>query len=147
MNLQIQSMFDAEPSSAELSSSRKRFAKRPFHQWNTQSSNPTPRKPMALETRTPNSTHPRSRRTAPQASGDNSTEQGGVPKPQKVRHPKKTNGSPLLPHVNHTNHPAALKHLPRVRVKATSTTSAINLGVVSSNHHVPKKPDRSTCAL
>ena len=28
-------------------------------------------------------THPRSRRTAPQESGDNSTEQGGVPKPQK----------------------------------------------------------------
>ena len=85
MNLQIRSMFDTEPTSAELTSSRqrKRFAKRPFRQWNTQSSNPTLWKRMAHETRTPNDTHPRSRRTAPQESGDNSTEQGGMPKPPK----------------------------------------------------------------
>ena len=65
MNLQIPSMFDAEPTSAELISSRKRFVKRPFHQWNTQASNATPWKRMALEKRTPNNTHHRSRRTAP----------------------------------------------------------------------------------
>ena len=73
-------------------------------------------KRMALETRTPNNTHHRSRRTAPQDSGDNSTEQGGMPKPQKVRQPKKKALS-LLPHADKTNHPTALKHLPRTRTK------------------------------
>ena len=64
MNLQIRSMFDAEPTSAELTSSRKRFVKRPCHQWNTQASNAT-HTSMALEKRTPNTTHPRSSRIAP----------------------------------------------------------------------------------
>ena len=64
MNLQIRSMFDAEPTSAELISSRKRFVKRPCHQWNTQASNAT-HASMALEKRTPNTTHPRSSRIAP----------------------------------------------------------------------------------
>ena len=64
MKLQIRSMFDAEPTSAELISSRKRFVKRPCHQWNTQASNAT-HTSMALEKRTPNTTHPRSSRIAP----------------------------------------------------------------------------------
>ncbi len=64
MNLKIRSMFDAEPTSAELTSSRKRFVKRPCHQWNTQASNATHTR-MALEKRTPNTTHPRSSRIAP----------------------------------------------------------------------------------
>ena len=64
MNLQIRSMFDAEPTSAELTSSRKRFVERLCHQWNTQASNAT-HSSMALEKRTPNTTHPRSSRIAP----------------------------------------------------------------------------------
>ena len=36
MNLQIRDMFSIEPTSAELASSRKHFAKRPFLQWNAQ---------------------------------------------------------------------------------------------------------------
>ena len=64
MNLQIRSMFDAEPTSAELISSRKRFVKRPCHQWNTQASNAT-HASMALEKWTPNITHSRSSRIAP----------------------------------------------------------------------------------
>ena len=64
MNLQIRSMFDAEPTSTELISSRKRFVKRPCHQWNTQASNTT-HTSMAFEKRTPNTTHPRSSRIAP----------------------------------------------------------------------------------
>ena len=63
-NLQIRSMFDAEPTSAELISSRKRFVKRPCHQWNTQASNAT-HASMALEKWTPNITHSRSSRIAP----------------------------------------------------------------------------------
>ena len=133
MNLQIRSMFDAEPTSDELISSRKRFAEQPLRQWNTQSSNPTPWKRMALEARTPN-THPRSRRIAPQESGDNSTEQGGMPKPQKERDRRKKR--PLSPHADRTNHPTALKHLPHTRTKPPA-----------QHHHVPKKPDRSACAL
>ena len=74
---------------------------------------------VALETRTPNNTHPCSRRTAPQESGDNSTEHGGMPKPQKSEIAEKKRPSPLsLPtHADKTNHPPALKHLPRTRTK------------------------------
>ena len=82
MNLQIRSMFDAEPTSAELISSRKRFVERPCHQWNTQVSNAT-HASMALEERTPN-THPRAE-LPPQESGDNSTKQGWMPKLPKGR--------------------------------------------------------------
>ena len=116
MNVQIRSMFDTEPTSAELTSSRQRFAKRPFHQRNTQSSNPTLWKRMALETRTHNETHPRSRRTAPQESGDNSPEHGGMPKPKGGTAEKKGPPSFLPPPCGKT-HPTALKHLPRTRAK------------------------------
>ena len=85
-----------------------------FIQWNTQASNPTPSKRMALETRTPNNTHRRSRRTAPQESGDNSTKQGGMPKPPKVRQPKKT---VLSPSADKQNQPTSLKQIPRTRTK------------------------------
>ncbi len=44
---------------------RKHFVKRPCHQGNAQASNATPCKCMALEKRTPNTTHPRSSRIAP----------------------------------------------------------------------------------
>ena len=64
MNSQIRSMFVAEPTSAELTW-RKHFVKRPCHQGNAQASNATPCKCMALEKRTPNTTHPRSSRIAP----------------------------------------------------------------------------------
>ena len=64
MNSQIRSMFDAEPTSAELTS-RKHFVKRPCHQGNAQASNATPYICMALEKRTPHTTHPRSSGIAP----------------------------------------------------------------------------------
>ena len=70
-------MFDTEPTSAELTSSRQRFANRPFHQWNTIFE---PNPVVALETRTRFETHHRNRRIAPQESGDNSPEHGGMPK-------------------------------------------------------------------
>ena len=69
------------------------------------------------QTRTPNNTHLRSRRTAPQESGDNSTEQGGMSKPKKVRQAKKKNPPSPHTHTDKTNHPTALKHLPRTRTK------------------------------
>ena len=92
MNLQIRSMFDGEPTSAELISSRKRFVKRPFHQWNTQASNATPWKRMALEKRTPTTHIPAQAELHPPESGDNSTKQGGMPKLPKggSTHQKKT---------------------------------------------------------
>ena len=64
LNSQIRSMFDAEPTSTELTS-RKHFVKRPCHQGNAQASNATTCKCMALEKRTPHTTHPRSSRIAP----------------------------------------------------------------------------------
>ena len=41
MNLQIRTVLDTKPTSAELTSSRKHLAKRPFEERNTQCSNPT----------------------------------------------------------------------------------------------------------
>ena len=83
MNLQIRSMFDTELTSAKLTSSRKTLCKATFFfQWNTQSLNPTLQKRRTLETRTPNDTHPHSRRTVPQDSGDNSPQRGGMPQPK-----------------------------------------------------------------
>ena len=115
MNLQIRSVFDTEPTSAELTSSRKRFAKRPSHQWNTQSAKSTVWKRMAIETRTPNDPHPRSRRTVPQESGDNAPKHGGMPKLKRETaetnqhtHPFKDCG------------PTVLKHHPRTRTKPPS---------------------------
>ena len=78
-----------------------------------------PWKRVALEKRTPNNTHPRSRRTAPQESATIQPSKGGMSKPQKVRQPKNA-PSPLSPHhlpflpshphADKTNHPTALKH-------------------------------------
>ena len=105
MILQIRSMFDAEPTSAELISSRKRFVEPPCHQWNTQASNAT-HASMALEKRTPNTTHPRSSRIAParkrwqfsQAKLDAKTpireiakKKKNSPHPVPPKKPKKTN--------------------------------------------------------
>ena len=93
MNSQIRSMFVAEPTSAELTW-RKHFVKRPCHQGNAQASNATPCKCMALEKRTPNTTHPRSSRIAPawkrrqfnQARRDAKTSIREVQKKQKTSH-------------------------------------------------------------
>ena len=96
MNLQIRSMFDAEPTSAELISSGKRFVKRPCHQCNAQASNATPCKRMAVEKRTPNTTHHRSSRIAPA---------GGMPKLPKgvTTHPKKKKALTLFHTKKKTN--------------------------------------------
>ena len=57
---------------------------------------------------------------------------------------KKT--SPPSPHADKNKPPYSAQAPTTYTHKATSTTSAIDVGVVSSNHHVQKKPDRSTCA-
>ena len=143
MSLQIRNMFDTKPTSAELTSSRKPFAKRPFHQWNTQSYKPTPWKRVALGTRTPNDTHPRSKRTGPQQSGDNSPEHGGMPKSKKIANRK--NRKP--PSFWAGNGPTALKHRPRARTKPRPQRRLLTSALYLKNHHVPKLPERSTCAL
>ena len=68
---------------------------------------------MSLETRKPTDTHHRSRRTAPQESGDNSPQRGGMPQPKNetTEHFRK-------PHPHETHDPAAFKHHPRTRTKA-----------------------------
>ena len=142
MNQQIRSIFDTEPTSAELTSSRQSFAKRPFHQWNTQFLNPILWKRMALETRTHNETHPRFRRTASQESGYNLPEPGGMPEPQGGT--AETNDllppslSPPCEKITHFSAQAP----PAYTRKVTPTTSAINIRVVSSTHHVPKNSEQ-----
>ncbi len=103
----------------------------------TQSSNPTPWKRMALETRTPNNTHPRSRRTAPQESGDNSTEHGGMLKP-KSETPKKKR--PSHPYVDKTNHPTAPKHSPRTRSKPPAQRRLLTSALYPQTTMYPKSP-------
>ena len=108
-------MFDAEPTFAELISSRKRLAQRPFHQWNTQASNATPWKRIALRHQHP-TTHITAQEELPRKkAATNSTEQGGMPKPKKVRQPKKKTRPSSHPNADKTNHLIALKHLPRPR--------------------------------
>ena len=120
MNLQIRSMFDAEPASAELSSSQKRWAKRPFNQWNTQSSHAphgsawhSRNERLTTHTRAQEELLRKNQRQFNQA-------REGCQNPQKVRQPKKRSLSPLSsppplplphsPHADKTNHPTALKH-------------------------------------
>ena len=142
MNLQFRSMCATEPTSAELTSSRRRFAKRPFHQWNTQSSNPTLSKRTAPETRTPNDTRTRSRRTAPQENGDNSPEHGGIPKPSGETTEKDRTHPFLMKDTTLQRSSTA-----RVHAQSHSHNVGFFLRVVSSTHHVPKKSEQSTCAL
>ena len=142
MNLQIPSMFDAEPASAELNSPRKRFAKQPFHPWNTQASNPTPWKRMAPRHERPTTHIPLKKNCAARkqrqfnlarrdakTSKSETAEKNGPPPPAD----KKTT------YIAHED--------PAYTHKATSTTTAIDIGVVFSNLHVPKKLGRSRCAL
>ena len=73
---------------------------------------------ITLETQTHNETHPRSRRTAPQESGENAPEHGGMPKPKgETAGKKRTLSLPLSPVLVKKTHPTALKHLPRTRAK------------------------------
>ena len=80
----------------------------------THSSIPTPWKHMALETRWPNNTHHCSRLPRKKAATIQPSTAGcQTPKSETAG---KKNG-PLPPHADNTNHPAALKHLPRTRTK------------------------------
>ena len=143
-NLQIRSMFDAEPTSAELISSRKRFVKRPCHQWNTQASNAT-HTSMALEKRTPNTTHPRSSRIAParmrwqfnQARRDAKTPIREIAKKKQKKTPL-----PLFHQKNQKNEPTSLK---RSRVHAQLNDGFWHQRWTSTP--VPKKLDRFRSVL
>merc|ERR1712122_386075 len=79
MNLQIRSMFDAEPTSTELISSRNALSSdlvinetpklrtQPIREWHSRNERQTPHVPAQAE-------------LPPQECGDNSTKQGGMPK-------------------------------------------------------------------
>ena len=122
MNFQIRSMFDVEPTSAEVF-----FEPHPVE---------------AQGTRTPNDTHPQSRRTVPQESGDNSCEHGGMPKPKS-----KKNEEIESPHPHKNTRPCSAQAPPWYTHKDTATTSATDIRVVSQNLHKPKIPERPTCTL
>ena len=149
-NLQIRSMFDTEPTSAELISSRKRFVKRPFHQWNTQASNATPWKRMALEKRTPNNTHLRSSRiaSARKRRQFNQAKRDAKKKKTKGRQLPSKKKKPPLPH--RPKKPTRIaKANPAYTHKATNSTAAIDIGVVFLKPPCTekKKLDRFRCAL
>ena len=124
MNLQIRIMCDTEPTSAELTSSRKRFAKRPFHQWNTifqantmeaygTRDTKAQRHTFTLQTNWP----PRKRRQFTRALRD--------AKAKKIHNRKVERPVPLT-----RNGPT--------RPQRRQLTSALNL----KNHHGPKTPER-----
>ena len=143
MNLQIRSMFDAEPTSAELTSSRKRFVKRPCHQWNTQASNATHTR-MALEKRTPNTTHPRSSRIAPARMRwqFNQARRDAKTPIREIAKKKKKTALPLFYQKNRKNEPTSLK---RSRVHAQLNDGFWHQRWTSTP--VPKKLDRFRSVL
>ena len=86
---------------------RKRFVKRPCHQWNTQASNATHAN-MALEKRTPNTTHPRSSRIAP-ARKRGQFNQARLDANTPSREIAKKNSPPPVPPKNQKNEHTSLK--------------------------------------
>ena len=140
MNLQIRSMFDAEPTSAELISSRKRFVKRPCHQWNTQASNAT-HASMALEKWTPNITHSRSSRIAP-ARKRWQFNQARLDAKTPIREIATKKKLPLFHQKNQKNEPTSLK---RSRVHAQLNDGFWHQRWTSTP--VPKKLDRFRSVL
>ena len=114
MNLQIRSMFDAEPTSAETWW-LKHFVKRPCRQCNAQASNATPCKRMALEKRTPHTTHPRSSRMAPARKRRQFNQARRDAKTPKRELQKKKKTSPCFAPPK-KNEPASLKS-PRVHAQ------------------------------
>ena len=75
-----------------------------LHQWKTQSLNPTLWKRMALETRTPNDTHPRSKRTARKRAATIHPGMAGCQSPKmrqnsKNTHPCSAQAPPPTKHV------------------------------------------------
>ena len=101
------------------------------------SSNPILWKRMAPETRTPNDTHPSSRRSVPQRSGDKSPKQGWRDACQspEVRQPK------TFASTSHyeTHDPTALKHHPRTRTKPLPQRGLLTAALHPKKIHVPAK--------
>ena len=154
MKLQIRSIFDSEPTTSVC---RTHFTTKnalqcdPFISGTSNLRTQLHGKRMALETRTPNNTHPRSRRTAPARKRPQFIQAGRDAKTprREIAEKKKQPSSLLSPHIpSHTlteqtdfagHQEEPCEEVPRNVVRNLSNRGSMNSWASGSNFHVMRK--------